>query len=101
MSLQFPRNVPNWEHCGQRGLYILNVPVQNTSGTLFWFFLNFPDWGHCDHTIGNTGKYTVNEPLRNIEGTFFGDIQGVPMDYLIRTLQSHDLGNWGLTEGFL
>ena len=43
--------------------------------------------------IGNTGKYTVNEPLRNIEGTFLGNIQGVPMDYLIRTLQSHDLGN--------
>ena len=93
MSLQFPRNVPNWEHCGKKGLYILNVPVWNTSSTLFWFFLNFTDWGHCDHTIGNTGKYTVNEPLGNIEGTFFGNIQSVPTDYLIRTLQSHDLGN--------
>ena len=45
------------------------------------------------HTIGNTGKYTINEPLRNIKGTFFGNIQSVPMDYLIGTLQSHDLGN--------
>ena len=93
--------MPKWEHCGQKGLYILNVPVRNTFGTLPRFFLNFTDWGHCDHTIGNTGKYTVNEPLGNIEGTFFGDIQSVPMDYLIRTPQSHDLGNWGLTEGFL
>jgi hypothetical protein len=35
----------------------------------------------------------VNEPLRHIKGTFFGEIQDVPMDYLIRTLQSHDWGH--------
>ena len=34
-------------------------------------------------------------------GTFFGKIQNVPMDYLIRTLQSHDQGHCKCPEHFL
>ena len=34
-------------------------------------------------------------------GTFFGKILGFPMDYLIGTLQSHDLEHCECTEHFL
>ena len=34
-------------------------------------------------------------------GTFFGKIQNVPMDYLIRTSQSHDQGHCKCPEHFL
>jgi len=33
--------------------------------------------------------------------TFFGKICGVPMDYLVRTLQSHDWEHCECTEHFL
>jgi len=54
-----------------------------------------------NHADGNTAKYTVNEPPRNIMGTFFGKIQGLPTDYLIRTLWSHDLEHCKCTRHFL
>jgi hypothetical protein len=72
----------------------------NIFGTPFWFVLNFTDWEHCGHTTGDIAKDTVNEPLGNIMGTFFGEIHGLPIDYLIRTLWSHDLGNCEHTEQF-
>jgi hypothetical protein len=43
----------------------------------------------------NVPVFPVNEPLGCIKGTFLGEIQNVPMDYLIGTLQSH---NWGHCE---
>src|SRR6266478_5175792 len=49
---------------------------------------------------GNTGRGILNEPLGNTTGTFFGKFQGFPMDYLIRTLWSHDQGNCKCTEHF-
>ena len=85
-----------WEHCQE----IPNVPPWNIFGTLFWFVLNFTGWEHHNHTAGNTAKYTVNEPIRNIMGTFFGRIQGLPTDYLIKTLWSYDLENCECTKQF-
>ena len=77
------------------------MPLGNISGTLFQFIFSFTGWEHCDRTTGNTAKYTVNEPLRNIMGTFFGKILGFPMDYLMGTLQSHDLEHCECTGHFL
>ena len=62
------------------------MPLRNIFSTLVWFILNFTDWEHLDHTIRNTVKYTLNEPLGNTTSTFFGEIQGLPTDYLIRPL---------------
>ena len=98
MPLEFSQNVPNAVHCGNTVRNILNVPLWVIFGTLFWFFLNFTDWEHHNPTDGNTAKNIVNEPLGNIMGTFFGKIQGLPTDYLIGTLWSHDLENCECTD---
>ena len=115
ISLMFSHSVPLLGHFGKTPgtsqghskcsqfsgfLNIANVPPWNIFGTSFWFILNFPGWEHHSHTTGNTAKYTVNEPLGNIMSTFFGKILGLPTDYLIGTLWSHDLGNWEHTEQF-
>jgi len=100
MSQKFPENLPKLVYHGQKCQEILNVPLGNISSTPFWFVLSFTGWEHRNHTAGNTVKYTVNEPLGNIMGTFFGKIPGLPTDYLIGTLWSHDLGNWEHTEQF-
>ena len=70
---------------------ILNVPLRNISGPLFWFILSFTDWEHCDRTAGNITKEILNEPLGKILGTFFGKILNVPMMFLMGTPWSHDL----------
>jgi len=77
-------------HHGRWCGYTLNVPLRVISGTPFWLILNFTGWGHCGATDGHTAKNSLNEPLRNITITFFGNIQDVPTDYIMGTLQSHD-----------
>ncbi len=96
----FAENAPKVVHHGNTGRGIPNVPLRNIFGTSFQFFLNFPGPVHWDHTAGHTTKYVLNEPLGNTTGTFFGKFQGFPMDYLIRTLWSHDQGNCKCTEHF-
>ena len=98
---KFPQILPKVVHHGRKCQDILDVPLRNISGTLFWFILSFTGWEHCDHTTRNTTKYISNEPLGNTRDTFFGKIQGVPMVYLIRIFWSHDLVNCRCTEHFL
>ena len=101
MSPKCPGNFPKVVYHGQKCQDILNVPFGNISGTPFWFVLSFTGQEHHNHTTGNTAKYTVNEPLGNIMGTFFGKILGLPTDYLIGTLWSHDLEHCECTGHFL
>ena len=78
----------------------MNVPLHHTSSTSFGFFLNFSDPGHCDHTTGDTEKFTLNDPFGDTRGTFFGEFHGEPIDYLTRSLRSHDLGHCECPRGF-
>jgi hypothetical protein len=79
---KFPQILPKVAHFGWNFEYILDVPLGNTSGTPFWFILNFTGWEHCDHIAGDIAKDTVNEPLRNIMGAFFGNIWNFPNNFL-------------------
>ena len=72
--------------------YILRTPVE--------FILSVFRSEHCDRTTRKTVKSTVNEPSGKTVGTFFGKIQGVPTDYLIRTLGSHRPENCECTDHF-
>ena len=101
MSSKFSRILPKMVHHGRICQDILNVPLGNTSGGPFWRILNFTGWEHCDHTAQDITKEITNEPLGNTRGTFFQEIQDVPMDYLIRTLQSHHWEHSGYTGHFL
>ena len=99
MFPKFPRILPNrYTGCG---IYILNIPIRNISGTPFWFVLSFTDQEHCDCITGYIAKHTPNEPLGNTAGTFFGEIQDIPINYLIGTLRSHDLVHFECTSCFL
>jgi hypothetical protein len=69
------------------------VNGRQVTGTPFRLNLNFTESEHHDHTTGNTRKNTVV--------TFFGKIHDVPMDYLIRTLRSHDQEHHECTEHLL
>ena len=89
--LDFPKNIPSWDHCDWNDGDIQNVPLGKFLVTSFRLILNFTDSEHCNQTDGNTAKNTVNEPLRNITGTFFEKIQDIPTTFLFRTSQSHDL----------
>jgi hypothetical protein len=88
-------------HHGETSQNILNVPLRNTFGTPVQFFLNVPGPEHCKHIAQETARRIVNEPLWNTRSIFFQKIQDVPKDYLIRTLQSHHLGNCEFTRHFL
>ena len=82
--------MPKVVHHGRWGGYISNVPLGVISSTPFWLILNFTGWGHCGATDGETAKNSLNEPLGYTTITFFGNIQDVPTDYIMGTLQSHD-----------
>ena len=45
---------------------------------------------HSKLKISSIGKYSVAPGVRHVIDTFFGKICSVPIDYLIRTSQSHD-----------
>ena len=101
MFPRFSRILPKvdyWvENCGD----IPNVPLRNISGASFWFVLSFTDSEHWNLTTGDISRKTVKEPLGEIAGTFFGKIHSVPNNYLIGTLQSHDLVHLESTDHFL
>ena len=84
-------------NCGD----FLKVPLRNISGASFWFVLSFTDLEHCNLTAGDISRKTVKEPLGETAGTFFGKIHSFPKDYLIGTLQSHDLVHLKSTGHFL
>jgi len=92
------QDVPIRKLMGTSCRYFQNVPLWVISGTPFWLILGFTDWEHHDCITGNTAKNSLNEPLRNIAGTFFGKIQDVPINYLMGTLQSHDLEHCECTD---
>jgi hypothetical protein len=99
-KLRINSNNPDMHH-GKTSQNILNVSLRNTFGTLVQFFLNFPGLEHHKHTTQETARCIVNEPLRNTRSIFFQKIQGVPKNYLIRTLWLHHLGNCEFTRHFL
>jgi len=98
---EFSQNLPKVVHHGRNFKDILNVPLRNISGPLFWFVLSFTDWEHCDCTAGNIAKEILNEPLRQILGTFFGKIVDFPTVFLMGTSWSHDLEHCECTSHFL
>ena len=108
VSLTFPWDVPKVFPNFTKSVHrvrnfqdILNIPIQNISGTPFWFILSFTDQEHYDRIAGYITKYVPSEPLGNTAGTFFGEIQDIPINYLIRTSQSHDLVHFECTGRFL
>src|ERR1700753_2735110 len=59
MCLQCPQNFPKFPKSGtlqEHSQDTANVLIQNIFGTSLWFFSNFPNPVHCDHTDGNTAK---------------------------------------------
>ena len=101
MFPKFSRVLPKvvfWvENCGD----FLKVPLGNISGASFWFVLSFTDSEHCNLIAGDISRKTLKEPLGEIAGTFFGKIHSVSKNYLIGTLQSHDLVHLKSTGCFL
>src|SRR5258705_1606204 len=71
----------------------LRCPTWGHFQPLFWLILNFTASVHCGATRQETAKNSLNELLRDTTITFFGNIQDVPTDYMIGTLQSHDQGH--------
>ena len=86
-----------WGHHQEHPKHPNSAHLRYTGSVRF----EFPGPEHSDRTAQDTERNTLNEPLGNTSVTFFGKIQGLPVYYLIGTLQSHDPVNCHHTLYFL